>query len=381
VVLPLTSAVAYAPRDFDAVSRTSTQFPVLAHYLAMIVWPNPDAFRFYYDDFPLSPTPWSTPATAVATAAVVATALAAWIGRKRWPLFSFGIAWFFACHAITSSPIPLELAFEHRNYLASLGILVSAGAAVAALTRRLNADARVTIGVALVAALAALGALQSATWADPMRLALTLESRAPESPRASYALALRMIDAAGGDRDSPAWSLGMATLHRASGLPRASTLPTQAEIVLSSRAGMPVDASVWSRFRTLLLARPLGPEATESLYAVVNCRISGACRLDDAELVATAVAVVDANPDNATAHTMYANVAWNVMHDQPLAIPCLPPGTLPRGRRRTPCSRPSASRTTGAGQTPLPGWSRHIRRQAAESHGMRSSMDTDPWME
>lgn len=320
VVLPMTTESAYASRAFDAKARISTQFSVLCHYLAQILWPLPDAFRFYYDDFPVSPTPWHDVRTLLSFTAILATFLAAWLLRRRCPLFTFGALWFYACHAITSSPIPLELAFEHRNYLALLGPLLIMASALAAATQRLHADARLTIATAIVLGVCTLGVVQAATWGSPTKLALTLENRAPGSARAAYGFATYMIDASGGDRTTPAWSLGMATLQRANRLPSASPLVPQAIIVLHGRQHIRPPDGTWDSFRTLLLQRPLGPEAIESLYAVVQCRITAACQLRDDELLDTLLQVIQANPRNSTVHTMYANVAWNVLGDRELAI-------------------------------------------------------------
>lgn len=320
VVLPMTTESAYARRAFNASGRISTQLPVLCHYLAQIFWPLPETFRFYYDDFPVSPTPWHDARTLLSFATVLAILPAAWLLRRRWPLFTFGAIWFFACHAITSSPIPLELVFEHRNYLALLGPLLVMASALAAVTQRLHADARITIAVAIVLGICTLGAVQAATWGSSAKLALTLENRAPGSARAAYGFAVQMIDASGGDRSTPAWSLGMATLQRASGLPSASPLVPQAIIVLHGRQHIPVPEGTWDSFRKLLLQRRIGPEGIESLYAVVQCRVTAACQLQDDELIDTLLQVIQANPRNATVHTMYANVAWNVLGDRELAI-------------------------------------------------------------
>lgn len=320
VVLPMTTDSAFARRAFDAGGRLSTQFPVLCHYLWTIFWPTPDAFRFYYDDFPVSPTPWHDAWTLLSVSAILAIMLAAWVMRRRWSLFTFGVLWFFACHAITSSPIPLELAFEHRNYLALLGPLLIVASGLAAATWRLHADAQATIAGALVLGIAALGALQAATWGVPAKLALTLENRAPGSARAAYGFATHMIEASRGDRSTPAWSLGMKTLQRASELPSASPLVPQAIIVLHGRQGSDLPAGTWDSFRKLLLQRRIGPEAIESLYAVVQCRVTWHCQFRDHELVETLLQVIQANPRNATVHTLYANVAWNVLGDRELAI-------------------------------------------------------------
>lgn len=59
------------------------------------------------------------------------TATLSWIGalgvsflfRKRYPIFLFGIGLFLIAHLIESTFVQLELYFEHRNYIASLGLL------------------------------------------------------------------------------------------------------------------------------------------------------------------------------------------------------------------------------------------------------------------
>jgi len=49
--------------------------------------------------------------------------------RKAMPLVSFGIGFFFISHLLESTIFPLELVFEHRNYLAILGLLMAVVAA------------------------------------------------------------------------------------------------------------------------------------------------------------------------------------------------------------------------------------------------------------
>ena len=50
---------------------------------------------------------------------------AAFALRHRLPMFSLGLFWFLGAHLLTSSVLPLELVFEHRNYFALLGVLLA----------------------------------------------------------------------------------------------------------------------------------------------------------------------------------------------------------------------------------------------------------------
>ena len=319
VIVPLTSMAAYAARDFSAGERLLTQGPVLAMYVKQILLPLPDTFRFYYDAFPVSHA-LTEPRTLAAWSFLAAMALLAIAVRKRWPLTTLGIAWFFACHAITSSPIPLELAFEHRNYLALLGLLLALAPPLQALGRHVHADARRVLAALPVLALAILGGLAASTWGDPLRLAWALENRGVDSPRATYALAAQLIDMGGGDQQSPTEAMGMALLERARHLPTSSALPVQALIVMRSRHAQDVDPALWADFREHLTRRSIGPEGIEALYAVSNCRIAAVCTLDDGELLDTFLAVLRANPADSTVHTMYADFAWNVLDDAELAL-------------------------------------------------------------
>ena len=46
--------------------------------------------------------------------------------RTRAPVLAFGILWFFAGHVLESTLLGLEIYFEHRNYLPSIGLIFSA---------------------------------------------------------------------------------------------------------------------------------------------------------------------------------------------------------------------------------------------------------------
>jgi hypothetical protein len=59
------------------------------------------------------------------SAIIVSVALSLTIFRKKYSLIGFGIIWFYTAHLLESTIIPLEMVFEHRNYLASLGIIIT----------------------------------------------------------------------------------------------------------------------------------------------------------------------------------------------------------------------------------------------------------------
>ena len=194
VLLPVALGVLYvAPRldnwldwhpgrGFSGVERLMTQAHVIALYLKLFFVPVPGAMSLFHDNFPLTrQLDAGTVLLALAYATAVIGAIA--LGRRA-PWIGLGILWFFICHLIESTILALELVFEHRNYLATLGLTVASLSAAGLLLSRFGVQ-RVAVPVVLVL-IAILGtntALRAADWGSLDRL-LDLEYRRDRtSPR------------------------------------------------------------------------------------------------------------------------------------------------------------------------------------------------------
>ncbi|PBS11717.1 hypothetical protein CMZ82_13090 [Lysobacteraceae bacterium NML93-0792] len=311
---------AYAFRDFTMAERLLTQAHVLLVYLGQIAFPRPEALLFYYDNFPVSTSLTSPPGTWIGLFVLFTLAITAWMLRRLAPLASFGILWFFVAHALSSNVVALELMFEHRNYLALLGIVLAATQLLALLALHHDRTARRIYGGLLVTGLAILCAIQVHTWAEPFRLALTLENRNPSSLRASYDLGRLMLEKAGNNRESPLVSLAFLQFEHASELPSRSPLPEQAIVIMSARYDRPVPDDVWPRIRHKIGAGAAGPEQISALHGMIECRVQGTCDLDDEQLFRTLLVALDANPNEALIRSLYSNFAWGVLGDRALAI-------------------------------------------------------------
>ncbi|PTB99137.1 hypothetical protein C9993_04695, partial [Marinobacter sp. Z-F4-2] len=118
------------------------------------------------------------------TLALIATFV--WGVVKDWVLESLGLLWFFSFHLMESSILPLELYFEHRNYLPSIGLIVFTAAILyrgtntGAVSRSLRG---VLVGLWLLFCATSTFTL-SMTWSDPGTLFLKWEMDEPESARA-----------------------------------------------------------------------------------------------------------------------------------------------------------------------------------------------------
>lgn len=115
----------YAGRPFNMYERVLSQARVMTLYLFQILLPIPSKMVFFYDAYPPSVdwlTPWST---MVSGLLLCALAVVGFYGAVRLPVAGFGILFFFVGHALESTVLPLELVFEHRNYLPSVGIVLA----------------------------------------------------------------------------------------------------------------------------------------------------------------------------------------------------------------------------------------------------------------
>lgn len=184
----------YAGRDFTFLQRMLSQPRALCDYLWKLVVPNPPRMGVYTDDFVASTGLVAPVTTLVAILVLFVISIAAWHWRKALPGLFFGWFFFLAAHALEAGPIPLELYFEHRNYLPSVGILVAlvalavmAGQVLARIGMRPGRiGAVLTVGVLAVLAFGAHGRAQ--VWRSARLIAESSLLAHPHSLRANTAV-------------------------------------------------------------------------------------------------------------------------------------------------------------------------------------------------
>lgn len=111
-------------RAFDTIERLMSEARILWIYISHIIIPSYNGTSLLYDDIEISRGLLSPITTLPAIVSILALIGFAWWSRKLLPILSFGIAWFFAGHLLESTTVALELYFEHRNYLPSLGFII-----------------------------------------------------------------------------------------------------------------------------------------------------------------------------------------------------------------------------------------------------------------
>ena len=108
----------YSTRTFTLSERLLTQPRIVLFYLSQIFYPLPGRLSIAHDVI-LSTSivnPWTTLPSILIIFFMIGFSI---FQIQNWPIFSFSVLFFFLNHIIESSIIPLELIFEHRNYLPS----------------------------------------------------------------------------------------------------------------------------------------------------------------------------------------------------------------------------------------------------------------------
>jgi tetratricopeptide (TPR) repeat protein len=175
-------AARFAGRPFTAIERLLTESRILFDYLYYWFIPRVDSPGILTQNFPLSRGLLDPPSTLAAVAGIATLMALAAALRRRWPGLSLAILFFFAGHLIESTLIPLELYYEHRNYLPSLFLLLPLAVGVERLVQR----RRVWIlgAVLLLGVPGLLTAERAQVWSSDLNLALQWARMNPLSQRA-----------------------------------------------------------------------------------------------------------------------------------------------------------------------------------------------------
>ena len=177
----------YVNRYFSLEERLLTETRVIWQYIKMIVLPFPGDFGLFLDDIALSKS-WITPVTTLISAlSLVGLLIISLLSIKRLPILSFGLLLFLSGHVMESTFIPLEIAFEHRNYIPAIGLIgIMFYFLVSPRSNVLLSSTMRSFSVVLVALLAMMTYMRANDWSSNISLFLTEVHHHPTSPRANY---------------------------------------------------------------------------------------------------------------------------------------------------------------------------------------------------
>ena len=195
----------YRWRNFTMGERLLTETRVVMHYLSLLVLPLPSRVNVDYD-FSISTSLWTPPSTLPSLLMIIVLIGVAVAMAARRPLLSFAFLWFFINLALESTIIPLDLVFEHRLYLPSLGplalgvgFILSKVSALMSPAPSPQSHVPIVAGPVLLSLLAlalALGTYQRNTvWTDPVLLWQDNARKSPQKARVYGNLGKALLDA------------------------------------------------------------------------------------------------------------------------------------------------------------------------------------------
>lgn len=287
----------YAGRDFTLAERVMTQLHVLADYLGHILWPRIGGMGLYRDDFAVTHAlDASTLALGLACAAGVA--LAVW-QRRAWPALALGWLWFLAAHALESTVLPLELVFEHRNYLALFGPALALAWTITTLKSR---PVAIVVAAAALVALGTQTARRSDHWRDYETWLRAELRHHPASLRANSDWVLYLTARERGDEAEET----IAALRR--------QLPAHAQVAIlelrlrCSNAGTAAE-NLDAATEAALTTGPIGKDAFHLYTSLRDRKAAGRCDGLGWRALAQAATAVARNPH----HRGYATAlaAWH----------------------------------------------------------------------
>lgn len=179
---------AYETRDFTLGQRVFTEARIVVFYISLLLYPSPFRLSINHDVL-LSSSLFSPFTTLPAVLILISLTVFPFIFYKRCPLLSFAIGFFLLNHIVESTIIPLEILFEHRNYLPSLFLFLPLTAAIGTITEKHRNSSRMlyittNAGIIAVIILLVLGTIaRNSVWQTEKSLWTDSLEKSPLSAR------------------------------------------------------------------------------------------------------------------------------------------------------------------------------------------------------
>lgn len=185
---------AYENRAFTLHERLLTESRVLWDYLYLSWFPNIQAMGLYFDGYVLSQDLLSPISTVVTLTIHTSLFLIASLCYRHCPYITFAIAWFYIGHSAESTLLPLEIKYEHRNYLPMLGMILALVYGVFTITHELKNSRKIRTLILTTLVLTYSGAtvVRAAQFGDAVGFATMEAEHHPESSRANHQAAVTL---------------------------------------------------------------------------------------------------------------------------------------------------------------------------------------------
>jgi len=175
-------ALQYEQREWTPLERVLTELRVVIFYLSLMIYPHPSRLNLDHD-FPISYSLFSPFTTFLSLLFIIVSLVIAILIMRRNRLVFYAILWIFGNLVIESSIIPLELVFEHRLYLPSIGFIMLAFGLCLSLPKREWGKWAVGLIISLILLFSYWTYERAYVWRDPISLWMDAAQKSPHKPR------------------------------------------------------------------------------------------------------------------------------------------------------------------------------------------------------
>jgi protein O-mannosyl-transferase len=276
----------YEVRTFTLGERLLTEARVLWRYIGWLLMPDTRELVFYYDDFRASRSLLDPPATLLAIAGLLGVGAFVVLARKRMPFLCFGLAFFFAGHAMESTVVSLELVFEHRNYVPGVGLILGVIHAFRQLPEVVLRGQVTTAFLCLYIAFLAHGTYtETRKWSDSYNQLAVMTAQNPESHRANYGMGYFLLQLASAAPDRrPILDLSAEYFERASKLDPTAIRGHVGVIQANGQNARPIDQDLLDDLYHRVTINPRLRDYIGDISNLTNCWYAGFCKFDGAIL-------------------------------------------------------------------------------------------------
>ncbi|MDZ7735371.1 MAG: hypothetical protein U5P41_03975 [Gammaproteobacteria bacterium] len=318
----------YAYREFTLYERLLSEARVFWLYTGLIYLPSNQRLSLFHDYVDISRGLFDPITTLYSIIALAGLLIFILYSRKRWPLLSFGLLFFIVGHLVESTFMPLELVFEHRNYLPSIGLLLPLGYYL--LNNRISVNTVNIRRIALVCMILLFGIvtnLRASQWGNPLLLVELEVRNNADSPRIHnlagnvYSSMLKRVHQ---DEEERYYQKALDYFAKASQLDPVNTSGLASIHILKAREKYEHDAELFEEILERLKVKKITATDTVSIKQLVACVEKSTCRNDVVD-VGKLGRTIDANPHDsgrykAIAYGILGSYYWNNDIDKELAL-------------------------------------------------------------
>lgn len=180
-------------RPWTIGQRLLTEPRVLLDYLNLLVVPRSVSTGVFNDGYAVSQTLWQPLSTLPALLMIAGLIALGFFVRRRATALAAALLFFFTGHLLESSTLPLELYFEHRNYLPALLLFWPLARALCGW--RVAKLPRIAIAAGMLMLCTVTTWQRAGLWGKPEQLATLWARQNPDSSRAQATAAIANLTA------------------------------------------------------------------------------------------------------------------------------------------------------------------------------------------